>query len=91
MPAYMAFSSLMTGIIYPVVVSWTWGSGWLGDGTDDSRGFHDFAGCGIVHMVGGVAGFCGALVLGPRHGKEKNPRNRRDVTLTQEYEDIKRQ
>ena len=91
LPSYMAFSALMTGIIYPIVVSWTWGSGWLGDGTDDSRGFHDFAGTGIVHMVGGVAGFCGALVIGPRHGKEKNPRNRKDVTQTQEFKDLKGQ
>ena len=82
LPAYMAFSSLMTGIIYPVIVSWCWGGGWLGDGDDGSRGFHDFAGTGIVHMVGGVAGFCGALVIGPRHGKEKNKNNRRDVTQT---------
>ena len=26
---YILFSFFMTGIIYPVVVSWTWGKGWL--------------------------------------------------------------
>jgi Amt family ammonium transporter len=54
----------MTCFIYPVVVGWTWGSGWLA-----AEGFHDFAGCGIVHMVGGVAGFWGALILGARIGR----------------------
>merc|ERR1712038_1156678 len=49
-----------------VVVSWTWNSGgWLA-----KLGFADFAGTGIVHMVGGVAGFTGALILRPRLGKE---------------------
>ena len=77
LPAYMCFSVLMTGFIYPVVVGWCWGGGWLGDGDPANKGFHDFAGCGIVHMVGGVAGFCGALVIGPRHGKEKNIKDRK--------------
>ena len=67
LPAYYLFSALMTAFIYPVVVSWTWGGGWLG-----AKGFTDFAGSGIVHMVGGVAGLIGALIVGPRHGKEKN-------------------
>ena len=61
----------MTGFIYPVVVAWTWGGGWL-----TQNGFHDFAGTGIVHMVGGVAGFIGALIIRPRYGKEKNPEER---------------
>ena len=78
----MIFSSLCTGIIYPVVVSWVWGGGWLGDANENGKGFHDFAGVGLVHMVGGVAGFCGAIALGPRHGKEKNLNNRRDITRT---------
>ena len=42
-------------------------------------GFHDFAGTGLVHMVGGVSGLIGACVVGPRHGKEKKQSNRKDV------------
>lgn len=67
LPAYMLFSALMTGFIYPVVVAWTWGGGWLAQ-----NGFHDFAGTGVVHMVGGVAGFIGAAIIRPRYGKEKD-------------------
>lgn len=84
LPAYMAFSVLMTGFIYPVVVGWVWGGGWLGG----TKGFHDFAGCGVVHMVGGVAGFCGAMVIGPRHGKEKNPNDMKDVTQDSEFKEL---
>jgi len=75
LPAYCLFSLLMTGFIYPVVVSWTWGGGFLAE-----KGFKDVAGCGVVHMVGGVAGFVGAAVLGKRHGKEKDPSKKKDVT-----------
>jgi len=83
LPAYFLFSILMTGFIYPVVLAWTWGGGWLGQ-----LGFHDFAGTGIVHMVGGVAGFMGALVIRPRHGKEKDPATRGDVTEDPAYETL---
>lgn len=55
------FSMLMTGLIYPMVVAWTWSKGWL-----DSLGYQDFAGSGIVHLSGGVAGFVGALIIKPR-------------------------
>ena len=72
LPTYVVFSGLMTGFIYPVVVSWTWNSGgWLA-----KLGFADFAGTGIVHMVGGVAGFTGALILRPRLGIEGSRRER---------------
>lgn len=80
LPAYIAFSTLMTGFIYPVIAGWCWGGGWLGDVEGaGGRGFHDFAGTGIVHLVGGVSGFIGAAVVGPRHGKEKNKADRKDV------------
>ncbi len=69
----------MTCLIYPVVVGWCWGGGWLGDTNSAGKGFHDFAGSGVVHMVGGVAGFVGAYMVGPRHGKEKNPDDKKNV------------
>lgn len=62
--SYMLFSILMTAFIYPVIVAWTWGGGWLLD-----LGYTDFAGSGIVHMTGGIAGLIGAIVVGPRYGK----------------------
>ena len=80
LPAYMAFSTLMTGFIYPVIVGWCWGGGWLGDAEGaGGKGFHDFAGAGIVHLVGGVSGFIGAAMVGPRHGKEKHAKDRKNV------------
>mmetsp|Transcript_16068 Transcript_16068/g.20364 ORF Transcript_16068/g.20364 Transcript_16068/m.20364 type:complete len:83 (-) Transcript_16068:998-1246(-) len=69
----------MTGFIYPVIVGWVWGGGWLGDSNSEGKGFHDFAGSGVVHLTGGVAGFIGALVIGPRHGKEKKIADRKNV------------
>jgi Amt family ammonium transporter len=54
----------MTGIIYPIIVAWTWGGGWL-----TVMGFIDFAGSGVVHLTGGIAGLAGAVICGPRLGK----------------------
>ena len=85
LPAYFLFSILMTGFIYPVVVAWTWGGGWLAQ-----LGFYDFAGTGIVHMVGGVAGFIGALIIRPRHGKETSLEDRQDVTQDPGYDELVR-
>jgi Amt family ammonium transporter len=62
--AYIVYTILITGLIYPVVVGWQWGGGWLAE-----QGFEDFAGSGIVHMTGGVAAFMGALIIGARIGK----------------------
>lgn len=85
LPAYIAFSTLMTGFIYPVIVGWCWGGGWLGDVEGaGGKGFHDFAGTGIVHLVGGFSGLIGAVVVGPRHGKEKNPADRKNVLELEE-------
>ncbi len=64
---YIIYSILLTAVIYPVVVSWQWGGGWLSE-----MGFVDFAGSGVVHMVGGFAALAGAVVIGPRIGKYKD-------------------
>ncbi len=60
------------GIYYPIFAAWTWGGGWLAKTWDTmslGAGYVDFAGSGVVHAVGGVAGLAGAVVLGPRIGK----------------------
>ncbi|QEG39488.1 Ammonia channel precursor [Roseimaritima ulvae] len=72
--AYLVYSAILTGLIYPISGYWKWGGGWLmqfGELTADgwSMGFQDFAGSAVVHAVGGFAGLAGALILGPRLGR----------------------
>ena len=69
--AFLLFAVVMTGFIYPMEGSWTWGGndvfGLFNLG--DDFGFSDFAGSGIVHMAGAAAALAGVLLLGPRKGK----------------------
>ena len=68
--AFLLFSLFMTGLIYPMEGSWTWGSeGVFGLNLDDQFGFKDFAGSGIVHLAGASAALAGVLLLGARKGK----------------------
>ncbi len=68
--AFLIFAVVMTGFIYPMEGSWTWGGNavfgiyYLGD-----LGFSDFAGSGIVHMAGAAAALAGVILLGARKGK----------------------
>ena len=62
--AYLLYSVVISGIIYPISGHWIWGGGWL-----STLGFHDFAGSTVVHSVGGWAALMGAIFLGPRIGK----------------------
>jgi Amt family ammonium transporter len=64
--SYFVYSLVITAVIYPVVLSWTWGGGWL---AQREFPFSDFAGSTIVHATGGWAALMGALILGPRLGK----------------------
>merc|ERR1719221_1438502 len=72
---FVVYIIALTAIIYPVVVYWGWsGAGWLNYTDDDGESvssvgpaYMDFAGSGIVHMVGGIGALCGAIIVGPRH------------------------
>ena len=69
--SFLLFAVVMTGFIYPMHGSWTWGGksvfGLFSLG--DDFGFSDFAGSGIVHMAGAAAALSGVLLLGARKGK----------------------
>ena len=61
---FFLFAAILSGIIYPIVMGWQWGGGWLA-----SAGFSDFAGSTLVHSTGGTAALAGAILLGPRIGR----------------------
>lgn len=68
--AFLLFAVVMTGFIYPMEGSWTWGGeSVFGLYTLADLGFSDFAGSGIVHMAGASAALAGVLLLGARKGK----------------------
>jgi len=70
--AFVGWGIFCGAFYYPLFGAWTWGGGWLaklGESAKLGLGYVDFAGSGVVHAVGGVAGLAGALVLGPRIGK----------------------
>ena len=61
---FFLFAAILSGILYPRVMGWQWGGGWLA-----SIGFSDFAGSTLVHSTGGAAALAGAIILGPRLGR----------------------
>jgi Amt family ammonium transporter len=68
--AFLAFAVVMSGFIYPMEGSWTWGGNAVfGMYTLGDLGFSDFAGSGIVHLAGASAALAGVLLLGARKGK----------------------
>ena len=64
---FFLFAALLSGILYPIVMGWQWGGGWLA-----TLGFSDFAGSTLVHSTGGAAALAGAIILGARTGRFKN-------------------
>lgn len=69
---YVIYSFFMSTFIYPVLVAWTWGYGWIAGEVNDV-GYIDFAGSGIVHMAGGVGALMGALLAGSRKDRWLHP------------------
>ena len=68
--AFLTFAVVMTGVIYPIEGSWTWGGqSVFGLYSLGDLGFSDFAGSGIVHLAGAAAALAGVLLLGARKGK----------------------
>lgn len=65
--AYLCYSVIIFGVVYPISGHWSWGGGWL-----STMGFHDFAGSAVVHTLGGWIALMGASILGPRIGKYRN-------------------
>lgn len=63
--AFILFSLVIVTVIYPVTGHWIWGFGYLAK----EWNFWDFAGCTVVHSVGGWCALTGAIILGPRIGK----------------------
>ena len=60
---YLFFSLVASGFIFPIGLAWCWNDGWL-----QNLGFVDHGGASIVHIMGGLAGFMGTYLLGPRAG-----------------------
>lgn len=80
MGAYLCYSLVLTGFVYPVVVRAVWSErGFL----NYSRGvlfrdvgMLDFAGSGVVHVTGGVTALLASWLLGPRKGRFRDRRGR---------------
>lgn len=60
---YIFFSLINSCFIFPVGLAWCWNDGWL-----QNIGYIDIGGAGIVHVMGGIAGFMGTMIIGPRVG-----------------------
>ena len=70
--SFVVYGFFIAVFTYPLYAKWVWGGGWLaglGRNFGLGHGVVDFAGSSVVHMVGGVSGLAGAIVLGPRMGK----------------------
>jgi len=65
-PAYVAFISLWSLVVYAPVAHWVWGGGFLAD-----MGALDFAGGTVVHVNAAAAALVAAIVIGPRRDFKK--------------------
>jgi len=68
---YFLNTIMLSSLIYPAVVHWVWSgdNAWLANGKHSDIAFFDFAGSGVVHLVGGTCAFLFAYFVGPRDGR----------------------
>ena len=73
MAAYLCYSVVLTGFLYPVVAHAIWSNnGFLSSFNVDpflGIGMVDFAGSGVVHVTGGATALFATIILGPRKGR----------------------
>lgn len=75
MAAYLCYSLVLAGFVYPVVSHAVWSPhGFLSSNQDREyrlfdSGVIDFAGGGVVHLVGGCTALFATMILGPRRGR----------------------
>ena len=51
--------------VYPIVTHWAWSEdGWL-----NKIGYDDFAGSGVVHLLGATCALVACAFIGPRKGR----------------------
>lgn len=62
------FAVIMSAVIYPLVVNWSWGSDML-DGTILDLTMYDLAGSTVIHSTGGWALLAAILLMGARKGR----------------------
>jgi Amt family ammonium transporter len=73
MLAYLYYSILLSGWVYPIIVRAIWSRrGFLSALASNpflDVGVIDFAGSGVVHLTGGTTALFAAAILGPRRGR----------------------
>lgn len=80
--SFFAFTLLASAFIFPVFGCWMWGGGWLaelGRTLGLGNGAVDYAGSGVVHLLGGTLALAGVWQVGPRLGKYDEQRIPRPI------------
>jgi ammonium transporter, Amt family len=81
MVAYLCYSVMLTGWVYPIIAHSVWSpNGFLSAYHAEPLwgvGMVDFAGCGVVHVTGGLTALIATIILGPRRGRFHDETGRR--------------
>jgi Amt family ammonium transporter len=67
-----AAAAILAALVFPLLVHWIWGGGWmaqLGANFSLGAGFLDGGGAASVHALGGLSALAVVWIAGPRKGK----------------------